>query len=452
MTSSRRQSATSETSRASYLSRPQKLLLGLVILATCVVVVILPIVLVKNRDANNNSNSNKNTGENYLALLVHDVNDRSDGTDVILLEGADERETSLKQALRRTTTHTTDIISSSSSLAPTNLDGDTDDELLVVFSDAALSDIFDSTSDPSVANTTFSSFINTGIPTAAPTTSAGTASITPRPTPAPTLSPATAAPTPPRIVQRVNSYTVLESIAHDPDAFTQGLTFDPEDSSLVYESTGLYGESDVRHVNIETGEVLMIRSTPAEIFGEGLAYFTTNDNNNAGRLIHITWKSQRGFIFDANNLEMVREFQFSTTNNEGWGITYHPIRDQFFVTDGSSNLHVWDRNLNEVERIPVTARYNTNSDAPVAISNLNEIEWDAATDTILSNVWQEDIIVRIDPNSGEVITQYDLSDLVGRQTFGSNVLNGIAITGGENPDLWITGKLWRTMYRIQFNE
>ena len=421
MTSSARRSASSETSRASCLSRSQKLLLGLLLLATCVVVVVVPIVVVKNRD--DNSNSNKNTGENHLALRVHDGNG-----------GRDADEGNLQQTLRRTTTHATDTIS------PSYLDDD--------LSDAALSDVVDSTSVPSFANETFAP--DTDIPTEAPTTSAD--SITPRPTPLPTLSPVTAAPTPPRIVQLVNSYTILESIAHDTNAFTQGLSFDPEDSSMIYESTGIFGESDVRHVDIKTGEVLLLRSTPAEIFGEGLAYYTANDKSKAGRLIHITWKSQRGFIFDADTLEVLREFQFSTTNNEGWGITYHPIRDQFFVTDGSSNLHVWDRELNEVERIPVTARYNANDNSPVAISNLNEIEWDAATDTILSNVWQEDIIVRIDPDTGEVITEYDLSDLVGRQPFGSNVLNGIAITGGPNPDLWVTGKLWRNMYRIQFNE
>ena len=466
-----------ETSRGSCMSRPRKLFLGLLILGTCVVlVVVVPVLFVNSKNKNDN---NQNTGEINLARLLRVVRDGSSRRNVLLsAEDADDeqRAPTTEQSLRRTTTtRTTDVISSSSSLAPTTFA--LDDDTLINLTDAALSDFPDSTSSPSIfpsntynaTNDTFSATANivvsrpimTDAPTDAPTTTPTNAP-TPLPTPPPTPItrplPTTAAPSLPRVVQRVNSYTILETIPHDNNAFTQGLTFDPEDSSLVYESTGLYGQSDVRKVNIQTGQALLERASPAEIFGEGLAYYTTtnsNDGSEEGRLIHITWKSRRGFIFAADTLDVLQEFQFSTTYNEGWGITYHATRDQFFVTDGSSNLHVWDRDLNEVQRIPVRARYDSANSSPISISRLNEIEWDAATDTILANVWQQDIIVRIDPTTGEVITEYNLADLVQIQPPGANVLNGIAISGGDTPDsqdLWITGKLWPNMYRIEFNE
>jgi glutamine cyclotransferase len=145
------------------------------------------------------------------------------------------------------------------------------------------------------------------------------------------------------VTQSVDSYQVIRTIPHDTRAFTQGLTFDPQSNgSFFYESTGWRGQSDVRKVDIATGEVLMIRPTADQYFGEGVAYYTEFDkdeNEERGRLIHITWTSQQGFIFDAETLEVVREFQFSTARNEGWGITYNPHLEQFIVSDGSQ-VHV----------------------------------------------------------------------------------------------------------------
>jgi len=257
-----------------------------------------------------------------------------------------------------------------------------------------------------------------------------------------------AQPTGPIIAKLVDSFVVLETLPHDPDAFTQGLTFDPNDRSIVYESTGLYGQSSVRKVDIQTGQVLLQVATPAEIFGEGLAFYTTDEG--LGRLIHITWKSQRGFIFDAATLQQLEEFQFSTALNEGWGVTYNPNTDQFIVTDGSNFLHFWDRRtLAEVNRVEVMMRTSDTS-PPEGVFNLNEIEWDDATQTVLSNIWQDDTIVRINPTTGEVITAYDLSELYTDRLYSADVLNGIAIS--PDKELWITGKKWPLMYKIEFNE
>ena len=266
--------------------------------------------------------------------------------------------------------------------------------------------------------------------------------------------------------QTVDSFDVFGTIPHDTLAFTQGLTFDPENSDIIYESTGMYTQSSVRILDINTGEVLKLKKTPNNIFGEGLAFYKTAANEK--RLIHITWKSQQGFIFDATTLDVVQTFQFTTQRNEGWGITYNPHTDQFIVTDGSEYLHFWDAStLQEMKRIPVMLQpASSSTPAPSstndcgdeetveaeaeAVTNLNEIEWDDQTQTILANVWQTDMIVRIDPASGSVITQYDLSDLYTCREPMADVLNGIAIS--PNRDLWVTGKRWPHMYKIKFNE
>ncbi|CAB9498043.1 Glutamine cyclotransferase [Seminavis robusta] len=299
---------------------------------------------------------------------------------------------------------------------------------------------------------------STGTPTAHPTLAPSNIPSTQMPTAAPTSKIPTAAPTtldpitiPTALLDLqfatiVDSFVVLDTIAHAPDAFTQGLTFDPEDSAVVYESTGLTGRSSVRKVDIASGEVLLKVDTPPEVFGEGLAYYTSESD---GRLIHITWKSRRGFIFDADTLDMLEQFTYSTQTNEGWGITYVPTLDQFLVTDGSNVLHFWDRDLREVGRLAVTMRTSAVS-IPERVFNLNEIEWDNETGTLLANIWQTDNIVRIDITTGAVLTLYDLAQLYPNRPFSADVLNGIAINP-EN-ELWVTGKLWPTMFKIEFIE
>ena len=51
-------------------------------------------------------------------------------------------------------------------------------------------------------------------------------------------------------------YRVVREYPHDREAFTQGLFFR---DGFLYESTGLNGQSSIRRVALETGEVLQRR-------------------------------------------------------------------------------------------------------------------------------------------------------------------------------------------------
>src|SRR4030095_6755867 len=81
---------------------------------------------------------------------------------------------------------------------------------------------------------------------------------------------------------------VVRSYPHDPEAFTQGLLLDGE---LLYESTGLLGQSTLRRVDLQTGRVLHSVALPQTSFGEGLAMAS-------GRLIQLTWKEETAFVYD----------------------------------------------------------------------------------------------------------------------------------------------------------
>lgn len=243
------------------------------------------------------------------------------------------------------------------------------------------------------------------------------------------------------------SFELLDTVPHDPDAFTQGLELVPENPLEYFESTGLYGKSSVRRVDLRTGLVLQQTDLPGQYFGEGLTYFD-------GKLIQITWREQTAFVYNATDFGILDVISYGNTNGQGWGICYIEDSDIFLVTDGTQFLHTWDASTYElVSKVAVSVR-NDNSNSvddtslrdPTPLRDLNELEWDIHSQTVLANVWQEDYIVRIDPVTGAVLNQYDLSSLF--RPSEANVLNGIAITDTPN-EIWVTGKLWSSMYLIR---
>ena len=156
----------------------------------------------------------------------------------------------------------------------------------------------------------------------------------------------------------------------------------------------MYGRSSVRILDPKTMDVVKSVDMPKELFGEGIAYLD-------GLLYQITWKSHRGFVYNATTLERVDEFQFRSTNNEGWGITWDPCHEEFVVTDGSPNLHFWDRQtLAQTRTVPVVRMAGTPA------LELNEIEWYRGR--ILANVWFEDVLLVIDPATGIVEKEYGM--------------------------------------------
>ncbi|KAL3942122.1 MAG: hypothetical protein SGBAC_003622 [Bacillariaceae sp.] len=245
-------------------------------------------------------------------------------------------------------------------------------------------------------------------------------------------------------VSLTNNFQILQVVDHDSTAFTQGLYYN-QNTGLLTEGTGIYGRSLVRIWDPLTGQVLIETPTlNSDFFGEGVAWYLDQDGNE--RFIQLTWQEQRAFIYDTD-LNLLQSFTYNqrTTTDQGWGITFDPVEKIFYVSDGSRFIHVWDLNFALVRKFEVTWKENTTTNNPV--SELNELEWDPISQTILSNVWYKDYIVRIWPGTGKVIQVYDMSTL---QSGGGNVLNGIAQHSANK--WWITGKEWRNLYLIEFYE
>ncbi len=279
-------------------------------------------------------------------------------------------------------------------------------------------------------------------PTAVPTSSTlVAATATAVPTTAPAYPPGgyTAVISPPSITEAypapaehistapVYTYQIVNQYPHDPTAFTQGLVWY---DGAFYEGTGLRGESTLRRVNPETGEVQQSIPLPENYFGEGIVLWDD-------KIIQITWQEQTAFVYDRETFEQVGEFTYDT---EGWGIT-HDGRS-LIMSDGSNTLYFRDpETFAETGQVQVL-------DGSTPISQLNELEY--INGEVWANVWQTDRIARIDPTTGQVTGWVDLSGLrpLETQSDSNAVLNGIAYDAA-NGRLFITGKRWPILYEIE---
>jgi glutaminyl-peptide cyclotransferase len=223
------------------------------------------------------------------------------------------------------------------------------------------------------------------------------------------------------------TYQVIHAYPHDPNAFTQGLVYE---DGIFYEGTGLRGQSSLRRVDVASGEVQQIISLDEQYFGEGIVAWEN-------RIIQLTWQGNTGFVYDKTSFEQLQAFNYPT---EGWGITHDG--QKLIMSDGTATLYFWDpETLAEIGRVDVF-----DENGPVV--RLNELEY--VEGEVWANVWQTNLIARIDPATGQVVGWIDLTGLLDTAvvTQQVDVLNGIAYDAATDR-LFVTGKLWPQVYEIE---
>ncbi len=228
----------------------------------------------------------------------------------------------------------------------------------------------------------------------------------------------------------VQSYEVINTYKHDPDAYTQGLAFDAE--GQLYEGTGLLGKSTLRKVDLKTGvpDSNIFFTLNPQYFGEGIAIV-------GDRIFQLTWKNQVAFVFDRRTFKYLQSFPY---RGEGWGLTYDG--ENLIMSDGSSRLRFIDpKTFRTTNRLRVM-------DGRREIANLNELEYVAGE--IYANVWHTDRIARISPKTGKVLGWINLAGLLkpGEVYHEEAVLNGIAYDA-KHKKLYVTGKNWPKLFEIR---
>jgi glutamine cyclotransferase len=222
------------------------------------------------------------------------------------------------------------------------------------------------------------------------------------------------------------TYEVVNTYKHDKDAFTQGLYYE---DGIMYEGTGLNGKSDMRKYNLDTSKIISKNELPYQYFGEGI---TLLDN----KVYQSTWKAKTMFVYNKDiNLLDITEFPFQC-----WGLT--DDNQYLIMSDGSNKIrYLTPKNYEVIKTIEVTLEGKP-------IDNINELEY--INNKIYANIWQKDIIVIIEPDSGKVTGVINLENIINPEQYQHelNVLNGIAYDD-KNERLFVTGKLWPMIFEIK---
>ena len=225
------------------------------------------------------------------------------------------------------------------------------------------------------------------------------------------------------------SFDIVNTYPHDTNSYTQGLEFYKD---TLIEGTGQYQKSVLRKNDYKTGKAYKEISLDGKYFGEGITVF-----NN--KVYQLTWRENTGFIYNAGNLNKIKEFQYDKPI-EGWGLTHDD--KNLYQSDGSEKIYKLDpETLKQVSSINIYAEDKK-------VKELNELEW--VEGKIYANVYQTNTLVVFDPVTGSVEGLLNLTPLSEKitRTAETDVLNGIAYNP-KTKTFFITGKLWDKMFEIR---
>ena len=223
------------------------------------------------------------------------------------------------------------------------------------------------------------------------------------------------------------TYEIVKEYPHDPKSFVQGFLLE---GNTVYESDGQNGSS--RILKYTLGATTPIVETPQsdEIFSEGAAIV-------GDKVYQLTWQNKKGFIYNKSDLRLISEFVYPNVIGEGWGLTYD--NKNLILSDGTKNIYFLD--VKDPSKI---VRYISVAGNTEAYDKLNELEYHKGF--IYANVWQQPVILKINPANGEVVGKFDFTEIAKKHTTNSDdVLNGIAFKGDN---MLITGKNWDKIYEV----
>ena len=232
-------------------------------------------------------------------------------------------------------------------------------------------------------------------------------------------------------VPEIYNYKIINEFQHDISSYTQGLEFN---DGYLYESTGLNGFSSLKKIDVFNNKIIESRFLDKQYFGEGLTIIN-------GKILQLTWKSNLGFIYDLNTLNMLGSFEYGNSK-EGWGLANDG--NNVYKSDGTDKIWILENgSFNEIDYIEVV----TNNKK---IKNINELE--IVDDLIYANTYQfnKDVCLIIDKKSGAVngIVNFEgLRERVKKHP-DLDVLNGIAFNKKRN-SFFVTGKKWNKIFEIK---
>lgn len=219
---------------------------------------------------------------------------------------------------------------------------------------------------------------------------------------------------------------VINSYPHSIDAYTQGLFFN---GGQLFESTGQFGSSSFRMVEMKTGKAQRKLDFGKKYFVEGSVMLD-------GSLYILTWTNKVAFVYDAKTLKYEKTYSYP---REGWGLTTDGT--SLIASDGSSKIYFLNKEFQQQKSISVTLNGRP-------VKYINELEW--IDGKIWANVYLTDMIIIINPKTGKVEATIDCTNLLPKQLRkpDTDVLNGIAYNP-ETKKIYLTGKNWPRLYEVE---
>jgi glutaminyl-peptide cyclotransferase len=230
-------------------------------------------------------------------------------------------------------------------------------------------------------------------------------------------------------VPRFHRVTVLRRLPHPGRGFTQGLI---AADGVVWESTGLYGQSTIRRYRLGADQPDAAADLPADLFGEGICRV-------GQQLWQLTWQERVALRWDPARLTLLGQVPY---NREGWGICH--AGPHVLTSDGSSELVRRDpRTLAPVGVVVVRS-------GGQRIGGLNDLEW--AGGRVWANLAPHPYLAGIDPDSGEVLDFVDARAVREHHRRDPQaIMNGVTALPGTGEFL-LTGKGWQSLYHVRLVE
>jgi glutaminyl-peptide cyclotransferase len=226
---------------------------------------------------------------------------------------------------------------------------------------------------------------------------------------------------------------VVRRVPHPERGFTQGLI---AQGATVWESSGNYGQSELRRYELGARTVGQRAPLPPELFGEGICL--------AGDSIwQLTWRERVALRWDAATLEPREKVHY---NRQGWGICLagDAAGGEVVTSDGTGELVRRDPDTLE-PRAVVQVRCDGGR-----VRGLNDLTWAPwAGDLVWANVAGTACVAGIALATGEVTDVVDARAAAERHWSDEQaIMNGIAALPPPGEFL-LTGKGWRSIRHVR---
>lgn len=225
------------------------------------------------------------------------------------------------------------------------------------------------------------------------------------------------------------SYKILNTFKHDANSYTQGYEFY---NGILIEGSGQRGKSTLRKTDYKTGTTLEKIDLENKYFGEGVTVL--ND-----KIYQLTWQEKTVFVYDAKTFKLEKTFPYFK-EIDGWGLTNDGTN--LYMSDGTEKIYIVNpEDFTMIDYINVYTNANK-------IDFINEMEW--IDGKIWANVYEKDMIIKIDPKTGAIENILNLTDLKSKVTNTlqqGEVLNGIAYNPATKTIL-VTGKNWDKSFEL----